>query len=338
MRLILMDRNVHQRQTRINFLRHGDKLLRQKQLASIIEFLLQRIQLMEAKLFATLYHLLFSIAHPPRKRQQFSDRWIALIYLWSVLHDRPVIWACDPKNWPREMDRPLPVDSTMSRRLRTVSVLQLIDRAMAQAADLFGPPLVKTLDSKPLLVGAYSKDRDASRGRIANGMMARGYRLHSFNYGRIVREWTLDKMNAHDSVSGATLLKRDLQGAGYVVADNAYDTNDLHALAHRAGHQLIAPPRFKERHVRDAGYNNVQRLRALDVLASPLEFAGQPGRFGVNLYNRREAIESCYGELTLMGLHYLPAWARGPRRVALWTAAKILLHQCKCASRKGLMT
>ncbi|HEV7300421.1 MAG TPA: hypothetical protein VGN72_13725 [Tepidisphaeraceae bacterium] len=89
--------------------------------------------------------------------------------------------------------------------------------------------------------------------------------------------------------------------------------------------------------MRDAGYNNVHRLRALDALASPLEFAGQPGRFGVSLYGQRGAIESCYGELTTMGLHYLPAWSRGPRRVALWTAAKVLLYQCRCAIRKGLM-
>lgn len=293
---------------------------------------------MEAKLFARLYQLIFSLAHPPGRRHQFSDQWVALIYLWSVLFDRPVVWACDARNWPDTMDAVLPVDSTMSRRLRTVGVLQLIERAMAAAADLFGPPpLVKTLDSKPLFVGAYSHDRDAKRGRVANGIMARGYRLHSLNHGRIVRQWTLDTMNTHDSKSGATLLSRGLDGGGYVVADNAYDTNGLHALAQAGGHQLIAPPRASERHVRDAGYNDVHRLRALDVLASPLEFAGQKGRFGVSLYGQRGAIESCYGELTMTGLHYLPAWVRGPRRVALWVAGKLLLHQCRCAIRKGLM-
>ena len=159
---------------------------------------------MEAKLFAKVYRLVFGIAHPPGKRQQFCDQWIVLIYLWSVLHDRSVLWACDARNWPARMEASLPADSTMSRRLRTVGVLQLLDRAMTLAGDLFGPGLVKTLDSKPLFVGAYSKDRDARRGRTGAGMMARGYRLHSLNYGRVVRAWTLGTMNAHDSVGGAT--------------------------------------------------------------------------------------------------------------------------------------
>ena len=89
--------------------------------------------------------------------------------------------------------------------------------------------------------------------------------------------------------------------------------------------------------MRDGRHNNAHRLRALDALASPLERAGQPGAFGRQLYRSRQAVESCFGELTLMGLHYLPAWARGPRRVALWTAGKLLLHQCKRAIINGLM-
>ncbi|HEV7300420.1 MAG TPA: hypothetical protein VGN72_13720 [Tepidisphaeraceae bacterium] len=146
---------------------------------------------MEAKLFAHVYQLIFSLAHPPRRRHQFADQWIVLIYLWATLHDRPVVWACDARNWPGTMEASLPVDSTVSRRLRTVGVLQLLERAMARAADLFGPPpLVKQLDSKPLFVGACSGDRDAKRGRVANGIMARGYRLHSLNHGRVVRAWT----------------------------------------------------------------------------------------------------------------------------------------------------
>lgn len=295
---------------------------------------------MEAKLFAEVYRLVFSLAHPPGRRHRFCDQWVVLVYLWSVLHDRSVLWACDVRNWPAALDACLPHESTMSRRLRTVPVVQLLQRATAALADRLGPPpLVKQLDSKPLYVGAYSRDRDAKRGRVGANMMARGYRLHTLNHGRIVRHWTLDTMNTHDSTSGATLLREGLGGGGgYVVADNAYDTNDLHALAHANGHQLVAPPKPAERHVRDTKYNNAHRLRSLDVLASPLEFTtgGRRAAFGTSLYDQREAVESCYGELTTAGLHYLPAWARGPRRVALWAAGKILLHACRCALRKGL--
>ena len=291
---------------------------------------------MEAKLYGVVYRFVMGIAHRRRgKRQQFSDYTIVLVYLWSVLHDRPVRWACDRLNWPGALDRPLPSDTTMSRRLRSVGVLQLLERLLAAAADLTPQPPVKLIDSKPLLVGAYSKDRDAKRGRLAARQMARGYRLHALSHGRAVRFWTLAPMNEHDATVAPQLLDR-LEGWGYAVGDNAYDSNELHRLAARRNHQLIAPARAKVRHVRDRKHNTPQRLHALDVLASPLEFAGQPDRFGVALYNQREAIESGFGELTMMGLNHLPAWVRGPRRVARWTAGKILLYLIRLAKKKGL--
>lgn len=295
---------------------------------------------MEAKLFAALYRHVRSVAHPRQKRVRFSDRSVVLVYLWAVLCQRPVTWALDRDNWPgREPPFDLPSDTTMSRRLRTVGVQQLIERVTLAASDLLGrPPLAKQIDSKPMLVGAYSKDDDAKRGRIGAGQMARGYRLHALTHGRVARRWVLGAMNDHDSVHAPALLPH-LEGGGYVIADNAYDSNDLHALAAAANHRLIAPPKEAERHVRDARRNNAHRLRTLDTLASPLEFCTGRRRapFGVGLYNLREAVESCFGELSLMGLNYLPAWARGPRRVALWAAGKILLHVVRCAMRQGVM-
>jgi len=307
---------------------------------------------MEAQLYRSLYRHVMSVAHDRRRRrrarQQFHDRTIALVYLWSVLHDRPVSWACDLSNWHMEtsssspaLELPLelPSDSTMSRRLRTVGVLQLIERVIAAAAaELFPVPLVKQLDSKPLLVGAYSKDQDAHRGRVAAGQMARGYRLHLLSHGRAPGgPWHIGPMNDHDSTHAPALLTQ-LSGGGYVVADNAYDANELHELAAANNHQLLAPARPVNRGVRDAHHNGVARLRALDMLDSPLEHAcGLPSDFGRALYNSREAIESCFGELAIMGLHSLPAWARGPRRVALWTGGKILLYLCRLAKKQRLM-
>ena len=34
------------------------------------------------------------------KYQQYSHGRIVEIYLWAVLHDRPVCWACHGRNWP----------------------------------------------------------------------------------------------------------------------------------------------------------------------------------------------------------------------------------------------
>ena len=293
---------------------------------------------MEAKVFRSIRKTLMSLAHSPRgPRRQFADWWIIMVYFWSVINDRPVCWACRQENWPADLllERPLPSNATMSRRLRSVGVLQLLERLLAKLTDDESPPpLVKTIDSKPLLVGAYSKDRDAKRGRIAANLFARGYRLHALCHGRTVRRFVIAPLNLHDATIAPALLERLEGGGGYAVGDNAYDTNDCHFHAGRADHQLVAPPRQANRHVRDARHNRPQRLRALDLLASPLERAGEPNQFGVALYNMREAVESCFGELTMHGLGGLPAWVRGPRRVALWAAAKLALHARRCAERK----
>lgn len=293
---------------------------------------------MEAKVYRAILKILLSMSQPPRgARRQFTDRWIIMVYLWSVINDRPVSWACDEQNWPKEqLDCPLPSNATMSRRLRTVGVQALLERLLMTLTDALPTPLAKTIDSKPMVVGAYSKDRDAKRGRLSERLFARGYRLHALCHGRSVRSWLIAPMNQHDSEVAPQLIDRLEGGGGYAVADNAYDTNHCHARASVACHQLVAPARFKNRHVRDARYNAPQRLRTLDLLASPLERCGEPNQFGIALYNLREQAESCFGELSINGLNYLPAWVRGPRRVALWAAGKLALHALRCIKRQGV--
>src|SRR6266496_2294502 len=124
---------------------------------------------MEAKVYRAMVACLMSLAHTRRlPRRRFSDGFIIMIYLWSVINDRAVSWACREQNWPRDLlERELPSNATMSRRLRTVGVVQLFERLLAKLSDATAVPLVKTMDSKPLYVGAYSKDRDAKRGRVA---------------------------------------------------------------------------------------------------------------------------------------------------------------------------
>jgi hypothetical protein len=296
---------------------------------------------MEAKLWRPLYTLITSLPHPRRRpKEQFDDRAIVLVLCWAALNHESRVWACDPANWPADLDRPLPSDSTVCRRARRAGVGQLFERAMAAVGDLLdgpaGPPLVKVIDSKPLTVGAYSKDRQAALGRVAAKQFARGYRLHALCHGRHVRRFTIAAMDEHDATHAPPLLAA-LAGGGYVVADNAYDSNPLHACAAAANHQLVSPPRRCNAGVRDAKHNGAARLRALDVMDSPLTRHAGPDAFGRQLYNCRESVESCFGELSHVGLNYLPAWARGPRRVALWAAAKILIYLVRRAVKQGLM-
>jgi len=293
----------------------------------------------EAKLYDELYQLVYATAHAPRKpRELYDDRWVVMVHLWGAIHDRSQSWSCDPANWPDELlDRPLISQSRLSRRLRTVGVSQLLDRLLAAATDRFGPPpLAKTIDSKPLTVGAYSKDRDADVGRLAKGQFGKGYRVHAVMHGRVPRRWTLLPLSEHDTVGAATLLPQ-LDGGGYVLGDNAYDSNACHALATAANHQLLAPARKANRDVRDAKHNLPERLRALDMLHAPLEKCGVPSAFGQRLYDGRQRIESGFGGLAATGLGALPTFVRTPHRVAMWVAGKLLAFAVATGVKQGVM-
>jgi hypothetical protein len=258
------------------------------------------------------------------------------MYLWSTIHHQPASWACDARNWPATLDRPLASQSCLSRRLRRVGVSQLLERLTLAISDRFGIPMVKLIDSKPLTVSPYTKDKDAKRGRVADGVFARGYRLHVVSHGRAPRRFLLLPLSDHDKV-GAQVLLPTLEGFGYVSGDNAYDTNENHRLAAATNHQLVSPPRECNKGVRDADYNCPQRLRGLDLIDSPLEKCGQPSAFGAAVYGFRQRIESMFGGMTAEGLGPPPAWVRGPRRVALWAAAKVVQYLWRLAKKEGLM-
>lgn len=272
--------------------------------------------------------------HGRRKRQQFADAVIVKVFFWSTLNDRPVVWACDDEsNWPPallwDIVGTLPSQPTMSRRLRTVGVLQLIERVQTRLSEALEDNVVKAIDTKPLRVGSYSKDRDAKRGRAA-GEMARGYKLHALTSGKSFKLWTLTAMNANDQVGAATLLPR-LDGTsargcwGYVTADNGYDANPVYKLAGAAGHQLVAPPRKSNAHVRDTRRNTSQRIRSLDLCANPLHHCGiGDSTFARWLVKQRGQIERNFGNAVMMGLYAPPPWVRTPHRVAAWTAAKLI--------------
>src|SRR5690606_34665467 len=53
---------------------------------------------------------------------------IVAVYLWAVVHDRPTCWACDPSNWHGDAPTRLPPQCTVSRRLRSRGVKDLLKR------------------------------------------------------------------------------------------------------------------------------------------------------------------------------------------------------------------
>jgi hypothetical protein len=310
---------------------------------------------MEGELWEGVYRLVLEEAskRPRRKGVRYGDAWVLGVFFWAALHERPVCWACRARNWPQHLRwRGLPSDSTMSERLRTVSVLQLLAAVLDRLASLAPPAssLVRAVDGKPLPVGGYSKDRDARWGRSAADGWERGYRLVGvWGRGVVPDCWTLGPMDAPEpNVAREDLVPRlAAAGAGgYLLGDALLDSNPLHEACSPRGMQLVAP---RKKPGTGLGHrpHEPSRLRALELLESPLPAGprgtgGMPGAgpspFGLALYALRQNIERRLGNLCCFGggLAPLPAWVRTPHRVARWVAAKLVINGLRQCGLQGL--
>jgi len=275
---------------------------------------------MERERWLELYGAVERLGRSYHQGVRYSVAAIVAVYLWAVIHDRPIVWACRRENWVEGFWRGrLPSQSTMSRRLESEPVQQLLAEAMGLLANFLPPQDVKVIDSKPLLVGAHSKDRDAKFGRIRKGIRARGYKLHVVFDGRLIpAAWCVEPLNKHDTTGAAQLIPQ-LSPGGYLVGDSAYDSNRLYDLAGEQGLQLVAPRQKPKSKGLGHHYQSPYRLRSIQLLSEPL---------GRELLAKRTAIERLFSGLTSFGggLAPLPAWVRTLPRVRLWVQAKLLIN------------
>jgi hypothetical protein len=286
---------------------------------------------MEGELWDGLYSLVMAEAsrRGRRPRVQHSDARIVLVFLWAALHDRPVSWACDRRHWPAEHRWPLPSAPTMSRRMRSVGTLLLLE-GLLQSLRSSESGLCRRMDSKPLPVGGFSKARDARRGH-ATGGMAKGYKLYCvWGRGPTPDLWRIDPLNRPDAAIAGELIPR-LEGTGYLLADAVHEGNPLAQQAGALGFQLVSPRRKPGRGL---GHHpcGSWRLRSIELTEGP-------SPFGRSLCRDRGLIEREYGHLTSFacGLHPLPAWVRRPHRVAAWVAAKLLINAMRILRKRGQM-
>jgi hypothetical protein len=285
---------------------------------------------MERVRWLELYRLASELGKTFPGGVRYSSAVIVGVFLWAAIHDRPVSWACESQHWPQtlEFGRRLPSQSVMSRRLRSPAVKGLLD-AMEQTLRQRGQPhWVKSIDSKPLVVGPYSKDRDARWGKATKHGFAKGYKLHAIWDGRALPEaWRIEPMNVHDSQAAVQLLPQ-LSGSGYLLGDGQYESNRLYDLAGACGHQLVAPRRQTAKglgHHRHSPF----RLHSIEL---------QQRSFGRQLSRERSDIERSFGGLTCFGggLAPLPSWVRRMHRVRLWVQAKILINAARVLHRREL--
>jgi len=275
---------------------------------------------MEAELWKQVYKLVTKIAKGKTiKRATYTDSDIVLTYMWAVINDRPVYWACKKRSWPiYYRRRQLPNPSTMTRRLRTLQIQRLLRKTEHYLVNLFPRSVCRWIDGKPLPIGGCSKDEQSAFGFGAS-CVCRGYKLYAVgdkNQGFV--QWTVRPMNQGETKIARELIMK-LDGNGYLIGDGAYDKNHLYSLAGKKHVQLVTPQRI--RNAKGLGHrrHSRHRLRAMDLIKRP---------FGQSLISGRTSIERMFGNLVTFGggLKPLPHWVRTLFRVEMWVRAKMILY------------
>ena len=273
---------------------------------------------MEAELWKQVYKLVTKMAKGKTiKRATYTDGDIILTYMWAVIHDRPVYWACKKKNWPiYHRRRSLPNPSTMTRRLRRPELQKLLYEMEKSLVNKSPRSVCRWIDGKPLAIGGASKDSESAFGFGAS-CICKGYKLYAvsdLNQGFV--EWTIRSMN-HGESTVAVDLVAGLDQGGYLVGDTAYDSNKLYEAASKRSIQLVAArkPGKALGHRRHSKY----RIRSRELLER---------EFGRSLIIARRSIERMFGNLVCFpcGLKPLPHWVRTLQRVRLWVRGKMILY------------
>jgi hypothetical protein len=284
---------------------------------------------MEGELWNGVYGVAMDLARKFRsKHTQIPDAWIVLTYLWAVLHDRPVSWACQTKHWPpQQIVGDLPSAATMSRRLKTAAVQNYFTALSCIFRGRFSGSWCKWIDALPLPVGGASQDREARIGWGA-GILSKGYKFHAICDSRAgVEAWAVYPMNVPETKVASQLLCR-FRGEGYLVADGEYDRNHLYDEAAASGFQLVA----RKRPGAGLGHrrHSEHRMRSLELTDHA---------FGQYLLQQRFGIDRFFGQWGnwSAGLKPLPHWVRGLHRVRLWVHGKIILNAARLALKQRLI-
>lgn len=270
----------------------------------------------------------------PLPRVMFSDLLILKMYFWSVLHDRPLGWACDKANYYSSLFRPrqLPSVSQFRRRVKT----DVFQRQLQHVHDqLTGDGQLQGLnffDGKPLEVGNYSRDPQAKTGYGA-GRLSKGYKLHALiTRDRRVAMWSVMPMNVHEMKVAGVMIHATKQIAPGTVfmADGNYDAHELHkAIAARGGWLYVKP--------RGIGKHPVTRRQMGGARREMITMWDEQPELAQWIYNERVHVEGTFSNLCSYGggLGPLPPFVRRLDRVTRWVGAKICLYHVRLEQRRS---
>jgi len=277
---------------------------------------------MDSDLLSYLYHrLIHSDNARIGQHYTYSIALIVLIYFFGVLSDRSTRWAYDRKHWPLWLRRlKFPSYSQVMKRLKTPAAQQLIEQLNTDLRQRLPRSPEKICDGKPLVVGGYSKDPDASWGKVPDGW-ARGYRLHLIvdSLGAI-EQFQVTAMHTGEPTIMRQLVQCMDMTNTILRGDSNYNSNPLYQQVALQGGRLIAP-RKKPGVGIGHGPQHPDRLRAIKELETDPQLLKAHKR-------RRNRVEQELAHLTNLpfGLAPLPNFVRRLRRVRMWVMAKITLY------------
>jgi len=265
----------------------------------------------------------------PRRSFEFSDRQIILMWLWAVLHDRPMCWACARENCSgRFRPRRLPSVSQFCKRLGTPR-FELARRRLHETLTECGrEDLLNYIDGKPLVIQGYSTDPDARNG-IACGKYAFGYKLHARATERgFIPEYTVLPLHEGEPNTARSLLERLAPGA-LVLADANYDSGPLYEAVASRGATLFT--RLKGQHLRRPDSQRrppPARQAAMNLWKSDV-------RLCERAMEVRDGVERVFARMGNFGggLGPLPAWVRRLPRVRRWIDAKIAIYHARLIAK-----
>ena len=272
---------------------------------------------MDGQVWSVILTLLHDKEQFLSRRLFYSNRAILEVILWAVLHDRPMVWACQPENWPaRWRPKHLPHPSTISRRWRCREVqtkAQLLHQLAVSS--LSSGNRYGAMDGRPLLVGGYSKDPDVRSGRGVGGM-GKGYKMHAVvNTDRLIATYEIHPLSVAEQRVAVQLLKTCPPELTRMVADGNYDSMNLHRVAEQTGRRLYTPIRQN----RVGQRQQARRLQLLRLWQHPV---------GQQLLSWRDEVERTFGQTSTIGFGFkgLPSWARRQHRVERWMWGKTLCY------------
>jgi len=277
-------------------------------------------------------------------RDRYCTADVVRVYHFACLHDRPMNWACNRRNWRGHVPgRPakLPDQSTMSRRTRRPDFWQFLER-LAQhmnhdaGDDVAGDDAgltVRVVDGKALELPNHTTDPDATWSRGVSRTSV-GYKIHAISSGKPMPDAVaITTLNVCEKrMAGRLIARAATPGSfGYLLGDGHFDASWLFDRCAAHDHQLVCP-RAKPGTGEGHHYVSTHRRRSIAMLEVPA--AVNP--FGHDLYAQRTAIEREFSQLVCFGagLGHLPSWVRRIWRVRPWVMNKLLINAARIRIRR----